>query len=103
MFSDHILYIRTDSPTATLSVAQFGTNFTSTLVEPAFGNLKAGAPSGGNVPITWLGAPCVTLQTRTSLTAGSWIDLPATDGKSSTNYPNTGGTQLFRLQKRPNL
>ncbi len=102
-FSDHVQYIRTDSPTATLSVAQFGTNFTSTLVEPAFGNLKAGAPSGGSVPITWLGGPCVTLQSRSSLTVGPWIDHPATGGKNSTNWPNTGGTQLFRLYKRPNL
>jgi hypothetical protein len=102
-FSDHVKYIRDFNSTYTLPAAQFGTNFTSTLVEPSFGNLKAGTPAGSIVPITWLGSPCVTLQTRTSLTAGSWIDLPATDGKSSTNYPNTGGTQLFRLQKRPNL
>jgi hypothetical protein len=102
-FSDHVKYIRTDGSTTTLSVAQFGTNFTSALVEPAWGNLKAGAPSGGSVPITWLGGPCVTLQTSPNLTPGSWIDLPATGGKGSTNYPNTGGTKLFRLQKRPNL
>ncbi len=99
-FADHVQYVRNTGPTSTLSVAQFGTNFTSTLVEPAFGNLKAGTPVSGNVPITWLGSPCVTLQTRTSLTAGSWTDLPATDATGSTNYPNTGGTQLFRLQKR---
>ncbi|MEI2726681.1 MAG: hypothetical protein V9H26_25110 [Verrucomicrobiota bacterium] len=100
-FSDHIQYIRNFSSTYTLPVAQFGTNFVSTRVEPTFGNLEAGTPSGGTVPITWLGAPCVTLQTRTSLTAGSWTDLPATDAKGSTNYPNTGGVQMFRLQKRP--
>ena len=29
------------------------------------------------------------------------IFLPATDGTSSTNWPNTGGQRYFRLQKRP--
>jgi hypothetical protein len=100
-YQDHIQYVRTSGPTATLPVSQFGTNYASTRVEPAFGNLVAGAPSGGNVPITWLGGPCVTLQTRTDLATGSWTDLPATDAKSSTNWPNTGGVQMFRLQKRP--
>lgn len=97
---NHVAYIRNSSLTYTMPTAQFGTNFTATFVEPAFGNLQAGKPSGGTVPITWLGAPCVTLQTRPSLTAGSWTDLPATDATSSTNYPNTGGVQMFRLQKR---
>ncbi|MCC6823932.1 MAG: hypothetical protein IT579_24705 [Verrucomicrobia subdivision 3 bacterium] len=97
---NHLQYIRATGSTFTMPVAQFGTNYAATRVEEAFGNLKAGPPSGGNVPITWLGLPCVTLQTRTSLTAGSWADLPATDATSSTNWPNTGGVQLFRLQKR---
>lgn len=100
-YQDHISYIRTFGPTATLPVAQFGTNYAATRVEPSFGNLKAGTPSGGNVPITWLGGPCITLQTRASLTSGNWTDLPATDATGSTNWPNTGGAQMFRLRKRP--
>lgn len=100
-FSDHVQYVRTFNPTFTMPVAQFGTNFAAIRVEPTFGNLKAGTPAAGIVPITWLGAPCVTLQTTTSLPATSWTDLPATDATSATNWPNAGGVQLFRLQKRP--
>ncbi len=100
-YQDHVQYVRTFDATYTMPAAQFGTNYASTRVQPAFGNLNAGTPAGGNVPITWLGAPCVTLQTRSSLTTGSWTDLPATDATSSTNWPNTGGQQMFRLQKRP--
>jgi len=44
----------------------------------------------------------VTLQTKPSIT-GSWTDLPATDAKNSTNFPNIGSAQFFRLQKRNNL
>ena len=99
-FEDHIQYVRTFNSSYTMPAAEFGTNYASTRVQPAFGNLKAGTPSGGNVPITWLGGPCVTLQTRTNLSVGSWIDHPSTDAKGSTNWPNTGGAQMFRLQKR---
>ncbi|MBI3851501.1 MAG: hypothetical protein HY298_14680 [Verrucomicrobia bacterium] len=97
---DHVKYIRTFASTATIT-AEFGTNFLAILQEPQFGNLVAGPPSGGNIPITWLGGPCVTLQTRSSLTTGSWTDLPATDATVSTNWPNSGSQQFFRLQKRP--
>ncbi len=97
--ADHIQYIRTTSSTYTMPAAEFGTNFASVRVEPAFGNLKASAPVAGNIPVTWSGLPCVTLQTRSSLTTGTWTDLPQTDATSSTNWPNTG-SQFFRLQKR---
>ena len=99
-YADHVQYVRTFSPTFTLPVAQFGTNYAAIRVEPAWGNLNAGTPSAGVVPITWLGLPCVTLQTTTGLPTASWTDLPATDAQSSTNWPNAGGVQLFRLQKR---
>jgi hypothetical protein len=98
-FQDHIQYVRTTGTTYTMPVAQFGTNYASVRVENAFGNLTVGAPSGGNVPVTWSGLPCVTLQHRTSLTSGTWTDLPATDAASATNWPNAG-SQFFRLQKR---
>lgn len=101
-FQDHIQYVRTSSATYTMPVAEFGTNYAAVRVEQAFGNLKVGAPAGGNVPVTWSGLPCVTLQTRASLTSGVWTDLPGTDGTSSTNWPNAGGNQFFRLQKRSN-
>jgi hypothetical protein len=101
VYSDHVKFVRNNTTPYTLPAAEFGKNYLSTLVEPVFGGLQAGRPSGGIVPITWLGAPCVTCQTRTNLTAGSWVDLPATDGTSSTNWPNAGGQRYFRLQKRP--
>jgi hypothetical protein len=100
-FQDHIQYVRSTSGTYTMPVAEFGTNYASVRIEPAFGNLVAGAPAGGNIPVTWLGLPCVTLQTRASLTSGSWTDHPASDATSATNWPNTG-SQFFRLQKRTN-
>lgn len=97
--ADHVQYIRTTGSTYTMPVSEFGPNYAAVRVENAFGNLKAGAPTGGNVPITWLGLPCVTLQHRANLNSGTWTDLPATDATSSTNWPNVG-SQYFRLQKR---
>jgi hypothetical protein len=102
MFEDHVQWIRTTNTTYVMSTVEFGTNYASVRVQPNFGNLAAGTPSGGNVPITWLGCQCVTLQARPSLNSGSWTDWPATDATSSTNVPNTGTAQYFRLQKRPN-
>jgi hypothetical protein len=98
---DHIQWIRTTNTTYVMAPVEFGTNYASARVQPQFGNLKVGAPSGGNVPVTWDGCACVTLQQRASLTSGTWTDLPETEGNNATNMPNTG-TQFFRLQKRPN-
>jgi hypothetical protein len=68
------------------------------IVEPDFGYLQIGAPSGGNLPITWLGRPAVLLQNINSLT-GTWNTLSGTDATQSTNWPNGGGHQFFRLMK----
>ena len=82
--------------------AEFGTNFAAIRVESSFGDLKVGVPSGDVVPVTWLGRPCVTLQVRSSLTGGSWLDIPTSEAEQSTNWPiSTGSSQFFRLQKRP--
>lgn len=70
------------------------------IVEPDFGYLAAGAPSGGSIPITWLGRPAVILQNTADLTTPSWNDNNGTDGTQSTNWPNAGGTQFFRLMKK---
>ena len=70
------------------------------IIELDFGNLVAGAPSGGNVPITWLGRPAVLLQNSSSLSGGIWNNNNATDGTQSINWPNTGGSQFFRLMKK---
>ena len=100
-YSDHVKYVRGNGATYTLPVSEFGNLFLSSLVEPAFGNLAAGAASNGNVPISWLGGPCITLQTRANVASGTWIDHPATDALGSTNWPASGTQQYFRLQKRP--
>lgn len=98
-YDDHIQWIRTTNTTYTMAPVEFGTNFASSRVQIQYGNLKAGTPSGGNVPVTWDGCPCVTLQSRSSLSSGSWTNLPATESASSASVPNTG-SQFFRLQKR---
>jgi hypothetical protein len=83
--------------------------FSST--SPGAGELSVGAKSGGKVPVTWLGRPGAHLQSATNLTAGGWVDLPATDGTnwvsgysstngfvSQTNWPATSKA-FFRLIK----
>lgn len=69
------------------------------IVEPDFGYLTIGAASGGELPVTWLGRPAVVLQNVSSLTTGAWNTLSGTDGTQSTNWPNAGGVQFFRLMK----
>ena len=63
----------------------------------SFGNLKASQSTPGNVLLSWLGRPGVHLQTKSSLSSGSWVDHPETDALSSTNWPTSGGTTFFRL------
>ncbi|MFZ0826681.1 MAG: hypothetical protein WAO02_04585 [Verrucomicrobiia bacterium] len=84
--------------------------FGSQYVEPSFGELKAAPAPGGNIQLSWLGAPNVQVQTRTSLTSGAWIGHPETAGTvwssgnnsvnglvSVTNWPAGGGSLFFRL------
>jgi hypothetical protein len=102
MFDDHIKYIRTLGAEYTMPVAEFGTNYAALRVEQSFGDLKIGSPVGGDVPVTWLGRPCVTLQVRSTVDGGSWTDLPATESEHATNWPlSSGSSQFFRLYKRP--
>lgn len=90
--TNHVRYIRT---TGNYTMPQ--DTFGSMIQEQSFGNLAIGPKSGGNVPITWLGRPGVHLQVRTNLITGAWIDLPATDAHSATNYPVGAGASYFRL------
>ena len=75
------------------------------------GHLTVGAPSGGNVAVSWLGRPGANLQVKTALTQGLWQNLADTDGTnwtagysstngfvSVTNWPATGSA-FFRLVK----
>jgi hypothetical protein len=103
---DHGRYIRTTA-TGSYSMPQdlFGNQYN----EPSFGQLAVGAPSGGTVPISWLGRPGARLQSTTSL-PGTWTDHIQTDGTnwsagtsttngllSTTNWPAASGNQFFRL------
>jgi hypothetical protein len=75
------------------------------------GYLTVGAASAGKIPVSWLGCPGARLQYRSNLAAGSWQDLPDTDGTnwitgylstngfvSVTNWPATDNV-MFRLMK----
>ena len=104
---NHVRYIRTAGNYA-FPVDKFGNQYS----EPATGNVAITAPSGGHAVVAWLGHPGIYLQTRSSLTSGSWQDLPWTDGTSwasgvsstngfvsTTNYPTSGGQTFFRWVK----
>jgi hypothetical protein len=112
--TNHVREVRSYGPTYTLPqdtwsylVCPAGTAYpnpgiTSTnIVEPDFGYLAISAPSGGNLPITWLGRPGVELLNRASLTTGIWNPNSGTDGFQSTNWPAAGDSQqFFRLLKK---
>lgn len=89
---NHVRYIRSVG-TYIMPTDKFGTQY----AEPSFGNLTIRQPSGGTIPLIWLGRPGVHLQARTSLSSGSWVDHPETDGLSATNWPFTGSSLYFRL------
>jgi hypothetical protein len=99
---NHVRYIRTLSGVPfTMPLDQFGTNPVPPVVEAATSNLVIGAVSGGHIPVTWSALQCLTLQVRSSLTTGDWIDLPATEGTGATNWPVSVGPTYFRWQKKP--
>jgi hypothetical protein len=57
--------------------------------EPESSNVAIGAVAAAHAPVSWLGHPGIRLQTRSSLTTGSWQDVPGTDGTSWTSGINT--------------
>src|SRR5579884_1189218 len=88
---NHVRYIRSYG-TYYMPVDTFG----NPVVEQSFGNLRIGQPSGGHVPITWLGRPGVHLQVSSNV-KGPWVDHPETDALSATNWPVGGSSLYFRL------
>lgn len=103
---NHFRYIRQTTNYA-MPTDTFGNQFGEPI---AFGSLSAGKPVAGKVPISWLGEPGVHLQSTTSLSPSSWVDLFETDGTnwvngfisnngfvSVTNYPTGGAKTFFRL------
>jgi hypothetical protein len=95
---NHTRYIRATG-TYNFPVDIFGLQQTNlaAATEPSFGNLAIGAPSGGQLPISWLGRPGVYLQYTTNLISGPWLQMPATGGASSTSWPQTNQAVFFRL------
>ncbi len=105
--SNHARYIRTTATGAyTLPTDTFGNQYG----EPAFGELGVGPASGGNVQLSWLGAPNVQVQTSSNLDTSAWVSHPETSGTvwssgvastngliSVTNWPAGGKNLYFRL------
>lgn len=95
--ANHTRYIR-----STGFYAMPTDTFGSVQAEQSFGNLAIGKPSGGQVPITWLGRPGVHLQVSSNLSSHVWVDHPETDSLSATNYPVGTTSLFFRLVHPPN-
>jgi hypothetical protein len=91
--ANHFRYIRSVG-TYMMPLDTFGVQY----VEPAVGDLTIGNPVNGNILLTWMGQPGVHLQSS-SPGLDSWVDLMATDGQSSTNYPIGPSNTFFRLVK----
>jgi len=103
--ANHERYVRT---TATGSYSFSMDTFGNQYNEPAFGQLAVGPASAGAVPLSWLGAPNVQIQTTTNLTNSVWVTYPQTSGTnwtagtygtnglvSATNWPTAGSQTLF--------
>lgn len=111
---NHFRVIRSTATGAyTLPQDTFGDQYHEPLFSPADrgdGQLTIGVPSGGTIPVRWLGRPGARLQSATNI-AGPWTDHSETDGTnwtsgvnttnglmSVTNWPSSG-TTYFRLVK----
>ncbi len=98
-YVNHVRYIR-NVGNYTMPLDTFGTQIT----EPPLGNVTIGPPSGGNIPVSWLGLPSAYLQTASNI-LGPWVNHPetvaygTTNGIYSTNYPMSGQAIFFRVTK----
>ncbi|MDR3456953.1 MAG: hypothetical protein P4N60_05870 [Verrucomicrobiae bacterium] len=92
-YQNHFRYIRGTNGVESLPVDTFGVQYN----EPKVGGLSIARPAGGAYPVTWLAYPNVHLQTRSSLSSGTWLDVDGTTGASATNWPAGSGPQFFRL------
>ncbi len=91
---NHFRYIRSTNGVYEMPMD----TFQSMVVEPKVGGLSIGTPTGGSVPVTWLGYPSVRLQSASSLN-GPWSDVPDTDTQNSASLPFGSGEQFFRLKQ----
>lgn len=55
--------------------------------------------SGGNVTVSWNGAAGTKLQKATSLSSPVWVDVPGSNGASSTTQAVAGGQAYYRLAR----
>jgi len=96
---NHTRYIRNEA-NYNMPLDSFGTKVTET----PLGGMTIGAPSGGSIPVSWVGLPSAYLQTATSI-LGPWTSHPETvaygsvSGIYSTNYPMSGQAIYFRAVK----
>lgn len=97
--TNHVRYIR-QVGSFILPLDTFGLSVT----EPPLGGLAVGTPSGGHIPVSWLGLPAAYLQTSSNPSdPAAWVDHPETAaygspaGIYSTNYPMTSGAVFFRV------
>jgi hypothetical protein len=95
--NNHLRYIRT-AGTYNFPVDIFGIQRTNpaAATEAPLGNVTIGSPSGGYLPINWAGLPSAYLQYTTNLVSTNWVNVPATTGMSSTNWPAGTGNMFFR-------
>jgi hypothetical protein len=100
-YVNHIRYIR-NLASYTLPVDKFGSQVT----EPQLGTITIGQPSGGQIPVSWVGLPSAYLQTSTDVAnPAAWVSHPETaaygspSGIYSTNYPMSGQAIFFRTVK----
>lgn len=98
---NHVRYIRSGAAQTSYNFPPdiFGQQLVNSAAaqEQAFGNLTIGKPASGHLPISWLGLPGVHLQTSTNLMSTNWVDIGASDGLNSTNWPTGSGNRYFRL------
>ena len=98
-YVNHVRYVR-NVGNYTMPLDTFGTQVT----EPPLGSVTIGKPSGGYIPVSWLGLPPAYLQTATDI-LGPWVSHPETaaygtpSGIYSTNYPMSGQAIFFRAVK----
>lgn len=93
-YNDHVRYIRAVG-TYIMPIDTFGV----VIVEADPGTITITKSSPSQVTLSWNGRPGVRLQSTSSLTGGTWTDVPGSAGASSSVQPIGAGNLFFRLTK----
>jgi len=90
--------VMTGAGLAFVTVRTGGTfNFSNFVINgTGVGGINPSAVVGGNMNLTWVGNPAVSLQSTTNLLS-TWKDIPNTSGLYSKPVPVTGNQNFFRL------